>query len=111
MSGHETVKIKPNVKIVKQVEIAGRNAAALSGGAIGATLAYYAGEALFRTTNFLVQANEAGLISESSGLTLAEGVKTAGLAYAAFKTGMWSFRMHNIARAIESGKRPTSKKH
>jgi hypothetical protein len=39
MSGHETVKIKPNVKIVKQVEIAGRNAAALSGGAIGATLA------------------------------------------------------------------------
>lgn len=111
MSGHENVKIKPKVKILEQIEVAGRNAAAITGGAVSGTLAYLSGEAAYKTMGLISQANEAGLISESGGFSVVEGVKAAGLAYAAFKTGVWSWRMHSMARAIESGKRLTVKKH
>lgn len=111
MSGHENVKIRPKVKLLEQVDVAGRNAAAIAAGTVSGTLAYLSGEAVYKTVNLISQANEAGLISESGGFSVVEGVKAAGLAYAAFKTGMWSLRMHSMARAIESGKRLTVKKH
>lgn len=111
MSGHEDVKVKPRLKMLEQIEIAGRNAVSVGGGVVSGTLYYLGGEAAYKTLGLMAQANEAGLISESGGLTAVEAIKAAGLAYAAFRTGAWSWRMHNIARAIESGKRLTGKKH
>ncbi|MBY0538935.1 hypothetical protein K2P56_00680 [Patescibacteria group bacterium] len=110
MGGHENIKVKSKLKITEQIEIAGRNAAAVTGGAVSGTLAYLSGEAAFKTMNLVAQANEAGLISESGGFSVVEGIKAVGLGWAAFRTGAWSWRMHSMARAIESGHRPTAKK-
>lgn len=112
MSGHEAPKGEEHkLKITEQVEAAGLHAASVSGGAVTATLALFSGEAAVKTMSLIGQANEAGLISESGGFSVAEAVKAAGLAYAAFKTGVWSVRMHNVARAVETGTRYTKKNH
>ena len=110
MSGHEAPKgEKHKLKITEQVEAGGLHLASAGGGAVTATLYFLSAEAGAKTMLLIGQANEAGLISESGGLSAVEAIKAVGLAYAAFKTGMWSWRTHNLARAVESGTRHTKK--
>lgn len=111
MSGHETHKAKPGIGLIANLEVATRHAASVGGGAVTATLSYLSGEAAYKTLGLISHANEAGLISESGGLSIVEAIKALGIGYAAFKSGTWTARMHHVARAIETGRRPTGKKH
>lgn len=99
----------PAFKVSAQVEAGTRHLLSGAGGVASATLTYFGGEAVFKAIGFISQANEAGLFSESGGLSVAEGIKAVALGYSAFKTGAWSVRMHNVARAVETGRRSSKK--
>lgn len=111
MGEHGTPGERRKLKLTESLEVGARDALSLGGGTVTAVLGYASAKVGLNALGLISEAREAGLISEFSGSSAVETIVTGGLGFAAYKAAAWTVRMHQMARAIETGKRHSKKGH